>query len=124
MKLLFSILSVLVISVSGCISTQKPFSMDYKTDSETFHLTKSCIERFTPEEKNNVIFIKIKRNTNCSESFNIFWKKSVGKKVSVLFDKKFILKDVYTNAPIKTENGFYQAVDSTLSLKKIVDSLN
>ncbi|CAM3817968.1 hypothetical protein [Xenorhabdus thuongxuanensis] len=124
MKLLFSILSVLVISVSGCISTQKPFSMDYKTDSETFHLTKSCIEIFTPEEKNNVIFIKIKRNTNCSKSFNIFWKKSVGKKVSVLFDKKIILKDVYTNAPIKTENGFYQAVDSTLSLKKIVDSLN
>ncbi|WP_338884082.1 hypothetical protein [Xenorhabdus sp. TH1] len=124
MKLLFSILSILVISVSGCVSTQKPFSLDYKTDSEAFHLTKSCIESFFPEEKNNAIFIKIKNNTNCSEPFNIFWKKSVGKKTSVLFNKNFILKDVYINTPIQTENGFYQAVDSNLSLKKIVDALN
>ncbi|MBC8947023.1 hypothetical protein [Xenorhabdus indica] len=125
MKLLFSVLSILAIStsISGCVPTQKPFSMDYKTDNKTFHLTKSCIENISPNEKNNTIFIKIKNNDSCSKPFNTFWKKSIGKKVSVLFNNSFILKEVYSNTPIQTENGFHQAINSISEFKKIINSL-
>ncbi|MGJ0629913.1 hypothetical protein [Xenorhabdus bovienii] len=123
MKILMSILSILVIGISGCVSAQKPFSMDYKTDDTIFHLPQSCIENFTPKEKDNTIFIKIKNNADCSKSFNLFWEKSMGKKVSIFFNRNLILKDIHTVTPIRTENGFHQAVESKETFNKIVNTL-
>ncbi len=119
MKLLFSVLFILAIStsISGCVSAPKPFAMDYKTDNERFHLTKYCIENISPNEKNNALFIKLKDSDSCSKQFNTFWKNSVGKKVSVLFNNNIVSKDVYTVNPINTENGFYQSFDSISTFK-------
>ncbi|MDC9595029.1 hypothetical protein [Xenorhabdus sp. IM139775] len=124
MKRLISILSMLVIISSGCVSVKKSFSLDYKTDGSAFHLSQSCIENFIPKENSNAIFIKIKNNTDCSEPFNLFWEKSIGKKVSVFFNGKPIFKDIYTVNKIHTENGFNQAVESNSILNEIVNTLN
>ncbi|CCW28952.1 hypothetical protein ABLA30_22285 [Xenorhabdus nematophila] len=125
MRLLFGVLSILAIStsISGCVSMPKPFAMNYKTDNENFHLTKYCIENMSPNEKNNAIFIKIKDSDSCSKPFNTFWKNSVGKKVSVLFNNNIVFKDVYIVNPINTENGFYQSVESPSVFKEIISTL-
>jgi hypothetical protein len=103
---------------------KKNLSINYLSNDENFHLTPSCINSFIPQEKNNTIFIKVKNNPDCSGKFNTFWKNNVGKKASVSFNKNFLIKNVNIYSPIKIENGFYQAVDSALLLKEIVDSFN
>ncbi|MEQ1963131.1 hypothetical protein ABLB69_08140 [Xenorhabdus khoisanae] len=124
MRLLIGILSILVTIISGCVSTQKPFSMDYKTNDTVFHLSQSCIDHITPREKENVIFIKVKNSAKCSNAFNLFWEKSVGGKVSVFFNGEVISKDIYTVTPIHTENGFNQSVKSKTTFDKIINILN
>ncbi len=115
---------MLAIIISGCVSVQKPFSMDYKTNDSTFHLTKSCIEQLIPKEKSNMIFMKIKNSADCSKPFNLFWERNVGKEVSVFFNGKPAFKNTNIINPIHTENGFDQAVESNAILNDIVSKLN
>ncbi|MFD0708456.1 hypothetical protein [Photorhabdus akhurstii] len=121
MKVLTVILLILVINVSGCVSKKHAFSIDYKANDETFHLTPLCIEEITPKKWDNYysIFIKVKNNSHCSKPFNLFIKKNVGKKLSVFFNNKPILENTNIITPMHVENGFYQAIDSNVTLEEI-----
>ncbi|MBS9434955.1 hypothetical protein [Photorhabdus hainanensis] len=121
MKVLTVILLTLVINVSGCVSKKHAFSIDYKANGKTFHLTPLCIEEITPEKGNNYhsIFIKVKNNSHCSEPFNIFIKQNVGKKLSVFFNNKPILENTNIITPMHVENGFYQAINSNIKFEEI-----
>ncbi|NHB95413.1 hypothetical protein [Photorhabdus stackebrandtii] len=126
MRILTLILLMLVINVSGCAPKKHSFSIDYKTNSETFHLTPSCIEEITPKKGSDYysIFIKVRNGNHCSKPFNLFIKKNVGEKISVFFNNKPILKNTNIITPIHVENGFYQAIDSNITFEEIVNSLN
>ncbi|WP_036772674.1 hypothetical protein [Photorhabdus australis] len=126
MKILTVILLIFVINISGCVPKKHDFSIDYKANGETFHLTPPCIEEITPKKGNDYysIFIKVKNNSHCSKPFNLFIKQNVGKKISVFFNDKPILKNTTIVTPIHVENGFYQAIDSNITFEEIVNSLN
>ncbi|MDE9471350.1 hypothetical protein, partial [Xenorhabdus bovienii] len=122
MKRLIIILSLFVIGISGCVLEQKPASLDYKIDGTTFHLFQSCIEHFTPKEENQTIFIKVRNNADCSQPFDLLLKKNIGKTLTVFFNGKPVLKDTHIFSPVRTENGFYQAVESKYMFDKLVNT--
>lgn len=109
------------ISVTGCTSKQNQPTLDYKVNNKIFHLPQSCIENFSQKKENQTIFIKVKGNVNCSFPFNDFFKDNVGKTVTVLFNGDVVYDGANIINPIKTENGFYQAVEKKSTFDKLIN---
>ncbi|MGV7963925.1 hypothetical protein QPK13_23565 [Photorhabdus tasmaniensis] len=126
MRILTFVLLMLIINISGCVPKKRPFSIDYKTNGEIFHLTPSCIEEITPKKGSDYysIFIKVRNSDHCSKPFNLLIKQNAGNKLSVFFNNKPILKNTTIVMPMHTENGFYQTIDSNGIFEEIVNSLN
>lgn len=112
-----------IISITGCISKQNKPTLDYKVNNKTFHLSQSCIADFSQKEENQTVFIKVKDSVICSTPFNNFFKDNVGKTVTVLFNGDIVYGETKIVTPIKTENGFYQAVEKKSTFEKLGDNL-